>query len=829
MFAPVPLSSQRDLARQVRQQFVDTLAAGLSEVDQVILDFLTELLNQTTTQREMQDRRDTWQLYGQRRAHWVPGTRKAWLGAIFPAPAGATARAAAPAVALDFNLSLELLSDDVVENKIVASRIALTVLEAVSGSFDALRRRIQSLENQELLSADLLRPETFCLLLVEQWVIAGLSRSALQGVVDPLQRELAKRAQIAYQQCNEFLDSQGVAHTDIRLRVSRPPGATAGAGTQAPGQTAAQQLPNTGGSLAQGPAGGRPSMMGGMPMPQNFGSGSGGSASGSPLMRARQRAFGVMGQLRQLMWPGMAPGMAPGMTAGMPMVPQGGIPSMMGGMPSSMQSVMGMPTSVSGLVAGGGGNLQPAPLASAALAQALAQQQNQALTYYNSNMAMLATPQAGGPMAMVQLVGAVRERSAELKKKADTDSEKAIIEVVALMFQSILSESRIPPIVQVLFARLQVPVLRVALAEPDFFSDLNHPARLLIDRMGACVMGFDATTIDGSALEAEIRRVVQVIEQYPETGRKVFQLVREEFDAFLAKFLTQKQSTARVVTVAQQVEQRETLTIQYTIELRNMLKDMPVRDEIRDFLFKVWAEVLALSAVRAGAQHADTLAFKRTAADLVWAAGAKPHRDDRTKVIQCLPGLLDRLRLGLNLVGMIGERHEAHIKIVTDVLAQAFVSKTNPIAQEQIEALSKRLENLEDCIGEAVMGDMPLDSDAIELMLGIDLSGLSVIADNQAPVEDAMLEWARQLQVGTWFTLDHNGSTSQVQYVWHSQRQQLHLFTTADGRNYLLQLRRMAAYLQTGLLAVQDEERLTERAARDALAKLDANPERLLQ
>lgn len=114
-------------------------------------------------------------------------------------------------------------------------------------------------------------------------------------------------------------------------------------------------------------------------------------------------------------------------------------------------------------------------------------------------------------------------------------------------------------------------------------------------------------------------------------------------------------------------------------------------------------------------------------------------------------------------------------------------------------------------------------------MLGIDLSGLSVIADNQAPVEDAMLEWARQLQVGTWFTLDHNGSTSQVQYVWHSQRQQLHLFTTADGRNYLLQLRRMAAYLQTGLLAVQDEERLTERAARDALAKLDANPERLLQ
>ena len=36
------------------------------------------------------------------------------------------------------------------------------------------------------------------------------------------------------------------------------------------------------------------------------------------------------------------------------------------------------------------------------------------------------------------------------------------------MFQSILAEDRIPPAVRVWFARLQVPVLRVALAEPEF-------------------------------------------------------------------------------------------------------------------------------------------------------------------------------------------------------------------------------------------------------------------------------------------------------------------------------------------------------------------------
>ena len=86
------------------------------------------------------------------------------------------------------------------------------------------------------------------------------------------------------------------------------------------------------------------------------------------------------------------------------------------------------------------------------------------------------------------------------------------------MFQSILAEDRIPSAVRVWFARLQVPVLRVALAEPEFFSNLTHPARQLIDRMGSCALGFDAASISGSALEAEVKRIVQVIEQYPRPG-----------------------------------------------------------------------------------------------------------------------------------------------------------------------------------------------------------------------------------------------------------------------------------------------------------------------
>ena len=787
---PTPSSvPQRRLARQARQRFVEGICAGLPDLDKTVLDLLTTLMTQTGTAREMQSHRDAWILYQQHHAAWTDRTGKAWRDAL--APHSSTTRGALAANGA--SPQFELLSDDVVENKILASRMALTVSEQVSQQFDTLRQRTQSLEGQELDSSDILRPEAVCLLLVEQWVEAGLPRTDLQTVVDPLQRELANLLQKQYQAVNVFYVEQGVTpQADLKSRVRRTAGGaitgSGGSNDSGAGGLASQALAQTRDAMAAA-RGGMVPPQGGRPMPQHpsrmpppgypqHGMPTAFATGMTPLARARQRAHGVMGQLRRLL----------------------------------TQPATGF-------------DMVNAPPASAALAHALTAHRVHADTYYSGVATLM---EDYSPAAVVQLAGAVRERSTELKKKASTAGEKAIIEVVALMFQSILAEDRIPPAVRVWFARLQVPVLRVALAEPEFFSNLNHPARQLIDRMGACVMGFDATSINGSALEAEIRRVVQVIEQYPETGRRVFQLVYDEFEKFLSKFLTEKQATSRLVTVAQQVEQRETLAIQYTIELRTMLRDMPVRDEIREFLFKTWAEVLALSAVRDGPQHADTISLKRTAADLVWAASAKPNRSDRAQVIQNLPGLLQRLRQGLALMGVNGAPQDAQIKILTDTLADAFLSKTASIPQAHIDAMAKRLANLEDFISDATLGDMPLNADNIEMMLGIDASSIHVVADNGAPVEDAMVAWAQELQPGTWYTLDHNGASAQVQYAWQSQRKQLHLFAAVDGSSYLIQLRRLAAYLQAGLLVAQDEEGLTLRATRDALAKLDANPERLL-
>lgn len=139
----------------------------MPDVDKAIREFLAALMAQTGTQRDMQTRRDAWMQYQRHHAGWLQGVVQAVTQALAELDTGALTSTLSGA-------GLELVSDDVVENKIIASRMALTVMEEVSSAFDALRMRMHTLEGRELPSSDILRPESLCLVLVEQWVQVSL-------------------------------------------------------------------------------------------------------------------------------------------------------------------------------------------------------------------------------------------------------------------------------------------------------------------------------------------------------------------------------------------------------------------------------------------------------------------------------------------------------------------------------------------------------------------------------------------------------------------------------------------------------------------------------
>ena len=824
----------------------------LPELAIAIQDRLSVLVDQPSGGRVTQERRDGWLAFQKNSASWVQGTTSAWSKARSSSPTTSSSRYMTSG-------TLELMGNEVMEDKIIASRLALRLLDFAGWELSDLRLRIQHLDaTTELDKEDIFRPEVLARHFVDQWHHALLTRESWLAVQDLIQKKMAEQMLEIYHATNEFLVRQGVMpEIDLRPMMRRTPSTSradsggdkggasgmnpSGFGTTqrksqtdsggkfdggssnfgAAGNGASPYSPESGGSggasgyRSPGGGTGRGSVdgaevrrlgVGGVGSSGGTGdTGSGGqgnpatggraqsTGSGNPvndetrmqtgttpLARARMRALGVMGHLKRLL----------------------------------TDHVVGFD------------DTRRSP-ASPQLAQAITSAQRAEESRVDRAMLAGASGEVYGQAQVDEAMGALRARTSTLKKAATSSSEKATIEVVALMFQSILAEERIPAVIRVWFARLQIPVLRVALAEPEFFGSLQHPARRLIDRMGSCVLGFNVT-VSGGAMESEVRRVVQVIEQYPETGRRVFQIVYDEFEKFLSKFLSAQGSTARVVTLAQQVEQKETMAIQYTIEMRSMLNDMPVRDGIREFLFKIWAEVLAIAAMKNGPQHQETIKLKRAAADLVWAASAKPSREDRSRVIANLPALLQLLRTGMSMLGLTLAEQDGHLKVISDTLADAFMSKTEGISLVRIEAMAKRLANLEDYLSEEDVGDLSLDTESLMTMIGLDAADVQIITDGGSDPTEAMRSWARELQLGAWFSLDHNGKITHVQFAWCSERKQLHLFASSDGRNFLIQAKRLAAYLQAGLLIPTEEEALTVRATRDALAKLNANPERLL-
>ena len=798
-------------AAQARRVFSEALVRGIAAAGAALHEAGAQLLLQPAEHAVSVARRDSVSLWQRRGV--------VWLSMLRDAVRSASTQGVPDHVTVSGSASLSLVDDDTIERQITASRLALAMMDKATWEFNDLRTRMLMLEGHEdLATNDLLRAQALARLVLDCWYASGLTRAEWQLFISSLHDEMSHLLLEAYHETNDWLMQQGVMpEVDLRPYIRR----TAGSRTPPAHADASQDTafaPTT--LYARG--------MGGMPegLPSHGGSAalrdaqappSGGAGAGAVKSAVRNSAEQVMAQLQRVLnrqVPGMAA--APQQGGAVPGSPQppdprgerAGPVTLTGRLHAAInhaQEMLRHRAQPQGVPAGTAGAPSVSPSTGASVREVPPPQQLEELKARN--------------LAVKQV----------LKQAADTPAERATIEVVALLFQSILTEERIPATVRVWFARLQMPVLRVAISEPDFFATTDHPARRLIDRMGACVMGFNTSSGGdvSEAVEREIKRVVQVVEAYPDTGRRVFQTVLTEFEKFLAHYFEQENSASiKGVSLAQQVEQRETLAIQYTIELRKMLNQVPVQDGVRDFLFQTWADVLAVTAVRAGAQAEVTKQMKRAAADLIWSATAKVSREERAEVIRRLPPLLKVLREGMGHAGLSALKQDEQIRALNNSLAAAFTAKTATIPPDRLEELMSQLETLEALLPDTAGGE--LDETLMRDLSTHESEDLEVVAEGGAPPSAAMLAWAQELQVGSWYMLDYRGRNEPVQLAWRGLRHHLILFVTPKGRGVLFQQSRLAAFLQAGLLLPAQDEALTVKATRNALAKLDADPERLL-
>lgn len=779
---PTP-ANRSALAQQARRSYVEGLLGGMPLVVQAVGRGATNLMGKVAQPALASRRREV-----------LPGVHKAqsqWLRHLTATLQAALTSGVVPVsrrgdlqTTTGRAATLSLVDDDTIEHEILSARLARSMTDQAGAEFADLGARMNDLEGRdELASNDVVRPEVLARLITAAWRDAGLSVESWRLLQPLLHEELAQLAQESCHEANRYLVQRHVMpQVNLRPFIRRSQ-VVVPSGFAATGNTA----PPTGS--------GRPDSLG---RPSST------SASLARMAQHVEAADTDVSEETRMM-------------------------TRLGGLGHDMSHAEAVLSRLNRLV----GRQLPEFAATSTHALSASPRLSHAIAEAQQSIARRLSPAFGShtvtsPVSTPLLIEELNQRRQALKQAATTPVERASIEIVALLFQSILTEERIPPSVRVWFARLQMPVLRVAVSEPDFFATLDHPARRLIDRMGACVMGFDATSrVIGDLLEKEIKRVVQVVEAYPDTGRRVFQTVLVEFETFLEHyFKNQNEASRNGVSLAQQVEQRETLAIQYTIELRKMLNEMPVQEGVREFLFQVWADVLAMAAIKAGNSSEATKRLKRAAADLIWSASAKVSREERAEVIRRLPPLLKTLREGMDHAGVSAAKQDEHIQQLNNSLAAAFTAKAAAIPRERLEELMARLDTLEELLPEAA--DLEIDESMVHDLSGHESSQLEVVADGGSMPTAAMVAWARELQVGSWYMLDYRNRNEAMQLAWQGMRRQLTLFVSPHGRGVLFQQNRLAAFLQAGFLVPAQDESLTVRATRNAMAKLNNDPGRLL-
>jgi hypothetical protein len=236
----------------------------------------------------------------------------------------------------------------------------------------------------------------------------------------------------------------------------------------------------------------------------------------------------------------------------------------------------------------------------------------------------------------------VRAHQAELQASTNDESFQRTIEVVAALFDHILSDASIAPLMARLIGRLQLPMLQVALRDPQLFVSPSHPLHALINRLGQAASAHDE--YDAGPGQRMYAACLTIVEQVLE-GDHLLMMTYEDALAKLSAFIKQEARTdspshadaARVLTLK---ELRLHLEHHMRKHVDPLVRQMPIEPYLREFLEKVWVAAQVEAVMRYGEKSGESMRFKRLCSDLIWSVQPKATADDRRQLVSALPYLM---------------------------------------------------------------------------------------------------------------------------------------------------------------------------------------------
>ncbi|CAI8997253.1 Thymidine phosphorylase [Pseudomonas sp. IT-P12] len=229
-------------------------------------------------------------------------------------------------------------------------------------------------------------------------------------------------------------------------------------------------------------------------------------------------------------------------------------------------------------------------------------------------------------------------------------ADEDVINLIALLFECILDDRNLPDSLKALIARLQIPMLKVAVLDKSFFSRSTHPARRLLNEIAAAAMGWgDCDDHQRDSLYLRIEQVVQRLLNDFVDDPAIFSELLADFLAFTSderrrsELLEQRTRDAEEGRARTELARRRVEQALNTVVLGKVLPQ-----QVLAFVQDTWSQVLLLTCLKHGELSDEWRADVQTLEQLVWSVQRHDEPDTEQRLLALVPGLLKSLRSGLS-------------------------------------------------------------------------------------------------------------------------------------------------------------------------------------
>jgi len=449
------------------------------------------------------------------------------------------------------------------------------------------------------------------------------------------------------------------------------------------------------------------------------------------------------------------------------------------------------------------------------------------------NQAMLPQAQPATSADAALVVQHMKQELVEQAGKFQADHKAQVagadedtIDLVGMLFQFIVQDRNLPPVMQAMLSRLQIPYLKVAIIDRHLFTQKAHPARLLLDQMAQACIGWSEESDRDHRLHDKIKDSVELLLKDFDDDVGIFERMRADFENFVDT--SKKRAELAEQRAAEATRGREKLHQARRIaatEIRKRIDGRQLPSMIQSILTRPWANYLVLTLLRQGEESKEWKQALRFADEFIWSAEDKVGDADKARLRSLLPVIEKHLRHGLTTVAY----HDNDIKQLLQglnsyyerMLHQSLHSSAAQHAANSFDEQGAPSELLE--IVSKVASSSSENDTAVEEIVMHRVPDAESVIDPSETIDDAFLAQAKSMKVGTWveFSDPESGTKERAKLSWISPITSKYLFVNRKGLKVADKtVFALAAEMRRGATLVLEEVPLFDRA-------LDAIVERL--